>query len=829
MTNILITEEETLLLDNDFNKIRTIELSDIHEVDDRFDIYTLIDVIEPQTIFLLNYQQAVYGIMYSINRISVTKDKVTSAQSIDDATHFDIFSRKHRKPVVCDMNCTFQARKDTTNKNLSLEGNRILSLLMDGSNWRLRTEDGMILGSNKNDKIAFQGRYPVHVKEVLNNLEDVLFANEISAKSIFLNSCSDSLIVGGLYGKNLNVVQNMLGATPSVIAGYRMENGDISENLLYILLLQRGYSCYEVHYILNLNSLLMRDEFSPFINYGRIKNNIPSSNSNLYYNKDKNNSSRVEICCKPQDEKENYYEIDIPLESDTIENIIKKKYRLIITGNDEEVFVSGITYPKEGKVKIIFYSFVKFAFKSSALEIVREEEYKKNFAYLENKISNIRNLRLLGLGDAKNKQRIDNITKKISSLQFKSNEGFHFSSKILDMVHNEEKTFYSNIEKDCLELLGKDFPIELFYSHSLSECLGTDSQKEILCPGCGDVLYVKSIKNILGINRISGVCRNCHNPLDRSSKSFIENPKLLTHALSERDDYLELNITVRNDSSSLKSYFIMFLPTTDYSSNLDDFKITLREKEKFFILQGNEKREFSFTIKRDFSKNQVDKFIDFNIYIFENGSLECSSVKLDFPTKAHYFEIEKFKSDALTHMKKFLSDKRVIHSTGVAAMAKKLASKNCFNQDMAELAGLVHDIAKGYEKSEEYKNLLNSYDIAYSFGNTYFSHAQIGRQVAEKVLNIDDADILSSILWHTSGRKNMSKLEKIVFVADYIEESRTFDNLEYIRELAFNDLDAAIGEIMEYYIQVICPMKGLKPTQRELECRNHYMRKLHVD
>ena len=71
-------------------------------------------------------------------------------------------------------------------------------------------------------------------------------------------------------------------------------------------------------------------------------------------------------------------------------------------------------------------------------------------------------------------------------------------------------------------------------------------------------------------------------------------------------------------------------------------------------------------------------------------------------------------------------------------------------------------------------------------------HSHLGRVMAKNLYGIDDEDILNAISYHTTGRPNMSDLEKIIFLADYIEPMRNFDGVDVARKLAKKDLDSAM-------------------------------------
>ncbi len=151
-------------------------------------------------------------------------------------------------------------------------------------------------------------------------------------------------------------------------------------------------------------------------------------------------------------------------------------------------------------------------------------------------------------------------------------------------------------------------------------------------------------------------------------------------------------------------------------------------------------------------------------------------------------------------LKDKLTNSRYEHTLGVEYTAAALAM--CYGADVfkAEMAGLLHDCAKCY--SEDYMlEFCKTNNIPISeaeYKSTYLLHAKIGAYLAREVYKIEDEDIISAIKYHTTGRVNMSLLEKIVFVADYIEPRRdAAPNLTQIRKMAFSDIDKALLMILE--------------------------------
>ena len=158
------------------------------------------------------------------------------------------------------------------------------------------------------------------------------------------------------------------------------------------------------------------------------------------------------------------------------------------------------------------------------------------------------------------------------------------------------------------------------------------------------------------------------------------------------------------------------------------------------------------------------------------------------------------------YLKKHLTKERYHHTIGVAYTAMSMAMKYNPQPDnnkfmvKAEIAGLLHDCAKCMDNDKKIR-ICDKNQISYSkieAENPYLLHGKVGAYIARKEFNILDEDILNAITWHTTGRPDMSLLEKIIFVADYIEPSRRpIPELNLIRQLAFTDIDQAVIKILE--------------------------------
>lgn len=159
-------------------------------------------------------------------------------------------------------------------------------------------------------------------------------------------------------------------------------------------------------------------------------------------------------------------------------------------------------------------------------------------------------------------------------------------------------------------------------------------------------------------------------------------------------------------------------------------------------------------------------------------------------------------------MEEKLGHHRYIHSVGVAGTAVSLAMKYGENIYKAQIAGILHDSAKCYD-DEELVRLCRKKEIEvtdFEEKHGFLLHAKYGAYLAENKYGIRDEDILNAIRWHTTGREEMSLLEKIIFISDYIEPTRNkAENLSVIRNEAFNgnDIDKVLLMIMSETIKYL--------------------------
>ena len=140
-----------------------------------------------------------------------------------------------------------------------------------------------------------------------------------------------------------------------------------------------------------------------------------------------------------------------------------------------------------------------------------------------------------------------------------------------------------------------------------------------------------------------------------------------------------------------------------------------------------------------------------------------------------------------------LNPNRVAHVLGCRDTAVALAKHWGANVEDAARAGLLHDITKAIDGPLQL-TLCGAYGkILSDFSRKYPTtlHALTGSLVAERIFGENEA-VVSAIECHTTGKADMNLLEKIIYVADYMEPCRNFPGVEKLRELAYTDMDAAL-------------------------------------
>lgn len=179
-------------------------------------------------------------------------------------------------------------------------------------------------------------------------------------------------------------------------------------------------------------------------------------------------------------------------------------------------------------------------------------------------------------------------------------------------------------------------------------------------------------------------------------------------------------------------------------------------------------------------------------------------------------------------LEKYLEHDRFLHTQGVMYTATSLAMCHGCDIQKAMIAGLLHDCAKCIPTSKKLK-LCKKHGIelsSFEMKNESLLHAKVGVYIAKKKYNITDKEILGAIRHHTTGKPDMTQLEKIIYIADYIEPGRfKAVNLPLIRKTAFQDLDETMYLILR---DTLSYLNGTSNTLDDMtEKAYEYYRKLH--
>lgn len=208
-------------------------------------------------------------------------------------------------------------------------------------------------------------------------------------------------------------------------------------------------------------------------------------------------------------------------------------------------------------------------------------------------------------------------------------------------------------------------------------------------------------------------------------------------------------------------------------------------------------------------KKKLEKLYDAKIILLDNDIIDISSTKIrafitenkdvsDVLTENVYEYIKKhglYKNNYLDVLKTMQSGHRLMHSISVEKEAVRLAKH--YNEDIkkASVAGILHDVTKKCS-NEEQLTLCRQFDIIPDIiqrENPKLLHAVTGFGFAKNILKIEDEEILSAIRYHTTGRPEMSNLEKIIFLSDMTEPLRNFPGVDELRKKVNTSLDEGMA------------------------------------
>lgn len=174
------------------------------------------------------------------------------------------------------------------------------------------------------------------------------------------------------------------------------------------------------------------------------------------------------------------------------------------------------------------------------------------------------------------------------------------------------------------------------------------------------------------------------------------------------------------------------------------------------------------------------------------------------------------------YLKDNLKPSRYGHTLGVVNTAIKLAEIYGEDKNKAEIAALCHDVAKNMS-NDALRKIIDNENIILSIDeeNTQeLWHSIVAPVIARKVFEIEDEEILAAMRWHTTGKEDMTNLEKIIYLADLIEPSRMFEGVDEIRELAYKNLDSAMLKALTH-TTIYLLTKGCAVDINSVKARNY--------
>ncbi len=255
---------------------------------------------------------------------------------------------------------------------------------------------------------------------------------------------------------------------------------------------------------------------------------------------------------------------------------------------------------------------------------------------------------------------------------------------------------------------------------------------------------------------------------------------------------------------------IMTLATICAASREEGFKADLsvftpEQRERIIFLDIEPLEVSSTQIRVEIAKDGTPEFICPEVlkYIEENGLYD----------------------DGLSEYRKILREKlddyRIYHSECVSECAAVLAEKYGADPEKARLAGLMHDVMKNADSDGHFEYIEKSGEklTAVDFSNPKVWHQISGAAYLKESGIITDGEILGAVRWHTTGKADMSLLEKIVYVADFISADRDYPDVGVVRRLAEKSLEDAILYTSRYTVNKLVS-KNLPIHPATVECYN---------
>ena len=177
-------------------------------------------------------------------------------------------------------------------------------------------------------------------------------------------------------------------------------------------------------------------------------------------------------------------------------------------------------------------------------------------------------------------------------------------------------------------------------------------------------------------------------------------------------------------------------------------------------------------------------------------------------------------AEIVSKEKSNMTEDRFEHCIGVSKTAQRLAELNHYDEDKAALAGFIHDYAKQVSV-EDYREVIKTkgFDQDLLNWNRSIWHGIVGIYFIQRDLKINDSEILTAVRRHTTADVEMTTLDKIVFMADYIEPGRSFPGVEEARKITYANIDRGVGYQLAHTLEFLIEKRN-KIYPRTLDAYN---------
>lgn len=527
--DLFIQYAEKFSRDNDyelhvFSNYNAFECEDI---DDDMVIFMEPQHITEQLVMRANrpgcYSRKSYGIITGLNENDVKrKVELYKKDSVCLNNKTAVVMRTVNREINHDTEFEVLTRYGIGVENIrNLKEYSIISAMLNGNRRHLHVNDGFICGINRDIGITeLKEEYPECVCDNNNRCnENIVYADTFTASCFFLNSCSSSLIGTSNAGNMVNVPMNLNKSCDALISGFRPKEGNENENLLFALLMNRGYSMGEMLNVLNLNSHYNNSDYYPFILFGfpdqkatKKTEIFPEGNLACKIHNNKSNLS-IEV----NTEGTNLVEVNLQYPNAQIkEKIMNREYSIRFHGNlNDEVFFTLIPF-KDG-IKLLLYSWKSFTIEG---DIIMEFNGADPFSdILKRRLNNLRKLRIMGFNHKKFLNQVHNYEQLLGNYIRVADKSKYVLNhkelyKIKSKLSNEEKLLTDLITGE-IERQGNNFFFEKYEKTTFIRSAADKLHQTAKCPYCNNHLFMKhSTNELYDLRRISAFCSECHNVFD---------------------------------------------------------------------------------------------------------------------------------------------------------------------------------------------------------------------------------------------------------------------------------------------------------------------------